>query len=148
MQGLCSIETANAFMPQFIAIWNAKFAVPPREAASAHRPWTESVEALEHALARHEDRVLSKALTFSAGGTKYCVKTNGAGTALRGAKVTLHHFIDGGMTVHYKDRVLAVTAYGSYAVPDAAEDEKTIDARMDAIVASRRAATAAAMPAA
>ena len=42
--------------------------------------------------------------------------------ALRGAKVTLHHFIGGGMTLHYKDRVLPVTAYGSYPVSDAAED--------------------------
>ena len=125
-------------MPQFIAIWNAKFAVPPREAASAHRPWTETAEALDHALARHEERVLSKALTFSSAGTKYCVRTRGPGTALRSAKVTLQHFIGGGMTVHYKDRVLPVTAYGSYPVPDPAEDEKTIDVRMEAIVASAR----------
>lgn len=38
------------------------------------------------------------------------------------------------MTVHYKDRILAVTAYGTYTVPDPAEDEKTTDARVDRIV--------------
>ena len=54
---------------------------------------------------------------------------------MRGAKVTLYHFLDGGMAVHYKDRVLAVTAYATYPVPDPVEDEKTIDVRMDAIVA-------------
>jgi hypothetical protein len=58
---------------------------------------------------------------------------------LRGAKVTLHHFVGGGMSVHYKDQLLAVTAYGDYPVPDPAEDEKTIDARVDAIIASQRA---------
>ena len=42
------------------------------------------------------------------------------------------------MTVHYKDRVLQVTAYGHYPVPDPAEDEKTIDARLDAVIAARR----------
>jgi hypothetical protein len=57
-------------------------------------------------------------------------------TALRGAKVTLYHFVAGGMAVHYKDRVLPVTAYGTYPVPATAEDEKTIDARVDAILAS------------
>jgi hypothetical protein len=40
------------------------------------------------------------------------------------------------MTVHYKGRVLPVTAYRTYPVPDPAEDEKTIDARMDAIMAA------------
>jgi hypothetical protein len=57
--------------------------------------------------------------------------------------VTLHHFIGGGMTVHYKDRILPVTAYGSCPVPDPAENEKTIDVRMEAIVASARGEAAA-----
>ena len=48
--------------------------------------------ALDEALARREERVLSKALTFSVGGKVCCVKTNGPGTALRGARVTLLHF--------------------------------------------------------
>jgi len=38
------------------------------------------------------------------------------------------------MAVHYKDRILEVTAYGTYPVPDPAEDEKTIDTRVDRIV--------------
>jgi transposase len=136
LQNVSSIEAANRFAPVFIAFWNGKFAVKPYHETSAHRPWTDRPQALEDALARHEERVLSKALTFSSAGTKYCVKTTGPGTALRGAKVTLHHFVGGGMSVHYKDRLLAVTAYGTYPVPDPAEDEKTIDARVDAIVAS------------
>jgi hypothetical protein len=42
------------------------------------------------------------------------------------------------MTVHYRGRVLPVTAYGSYPVPDPAKDEKTIIVRMEAIVALAR----------
>ena len=140
LQGISSMAAANRYLPGFIGRWNAKFAVAPGDEASAHRPWTGTPEALDDALARREERVLSKALTFSSAGTKFCVRTTGPGTALRGAKVTLHHFVGGGMAVHYKDRVLPVTAYGTYPVPDPAEDEKTIDARLDAIVASRRAA--------
>jgi transposase len=135
--GIHSIEAANAFAPVFMGRWNAKFAVPPRDATSAHRPWAKGPAALEDELARHEERVLSKALTFRSGGTMYCVKTPGPGTALRGAKVTLHHLLGGGMTVHYKDRLLPVTAYGTHPVPDPAEDEKMIDARIDAIVAAQ-----------
>ena len=46
--------------------------------------------------------------------------------------------------VQYKERPLAFTAYGTYPVPDPAEDEKTLDVRVDAIVAAQRALAKAA----
>ena len=137
LRGICSMEAANGFAPAFVETHNKRFAVPPRDPASAHRPWTGPAEALDDLLARREERVLSKALTFGSAGTKYCVKTDGPGTALRGAKVTLHHFVGGGMTVHYRGRVLPVTAYGRYPIPGPAEDGKTVDARLDAVIAAR-----------
>jgi transposase len=133
-----SMAAAQAWLPEFIAVWNKKFAVPPRDETPAHRPWTKSAEELELALAAQEERVLTKALTFSYGGTKYCVKTPGPGTAMRGAKIVVHRFTDGRLRFSYKDRVLTCTAYGTYAVPAAAEDEKTLDARVEAIAAARR----------
>jgi hypothetical protein len=141
LRNISSMEAGNAFSASFIAFWNERFAVPPRDGKPAHRPWTGTAETLDDDLARREERTLSKALTFSSAGTKYCVKTNGPGTALRGAKVTLYHFVTGGMAVHYKDRVLGVTAYGTYPVPDPTEDEKTIDVRMETVVAAARAAS-------
>ena len=146
LRNVSSMEAGNAFSASFIAFWNERFAVPPRDEKPAHRPWTGTAEALDDDLARREERTLSKALTFSSAGTKYCVNAKGPGTALRGAKVTLHHFVGGGMTVHYKDRVLPVTAYGTYAVPDPTEDEKTIDVRMDSIVAAARAESVPSQP--
>jgi transposase len=140
LNNISSIDEARAFLPGFILKHNKKFAVPPRDEAAAHRPWTKTADELDAVLARREQRVLSKALTFSCGGTKYCVKASGPGTALRGAKVTLYHYADGRMQVHYKDRVLACTAYGHYPIPDPAEDEKTLDLRVDAIVAAQRVA--------
>jgi len=138
LRGIASMEAGNTFLSGFMETHNKRFAVSPRDPASAHRPWTDTPEALEVALARREERVLSKALTFSSAGTKYCVKAPGAGTALRGVKVMLLHFVNGGMTVHYKDQQLAVTAYGRYPIPDPAEDEKTVDVRLDAVIAAKR----------
>lgn len=134
LRNIDSMEAGNGFSQTYITLWNEMFAIPPRDETSAHRPWTGTPEALDDILARREERVLSKALTFSSAGKKYCIKTSGPGTALRGAKVTLHHFVGGGMAVHYKDRVLQVTAYGTYPIPDPAEDEKTIDARVDRVI--------------
>ena len=138
LRGISTIEDAQAFAPTFIACWNAKFAAPPRVEEDAHRPWADNLQALDEALARREERTLSKALTFSAGGALHCVRTSGAGIALRGAKVTLFHFMDGAMLVRYKNRALACTRVKSLATPGPAEDEKTIDIRLDAIVLAQK----------
>lgn len=143
LAGIGSIEAANAFLPLYIAQWNERFAVPPHDPASAFRPWTKTPGELDDVLARREERTLTKALTFSSGGTRYCIDTRGPGTALRGAKVTLYHYADGRMDVHYKDRILAWTAYGTYPVPSPTEDEKTLDLRIDAIVATSQLAAQA-----
>jgi transposase len=142
LRDIHSMQAAQAFLPSFILTWNERFAVPPSDSVPAHRPWKKTEDELDLLLARCEERVLSKALTFSYGGTKYCVNTGGPGTALRGAKVMVHHFADDRLRVMFKDRVLTLTAHGTYAVPDAAADEKTLDARVDAIAAARKPAGA------
>jgi transposase len=140
LRNICSIAAAEAFFPAFVERFNAKFAVAPKDASDAHRPWTQGAQALEEALARREERTLSKALTFSYGGVKYAVKTKGPGLALRGQKVTLLHFLDGSMQARHKEKILTVTAFGSCGVPAPIENEKTLDARVDACVAKAAAA--------
>jgi transposase len=134
LAGVRDIAGAQAFAQDFMETWNTRFARPPLEEADAHRPWTKGPEALDEALARREERTLSKALTFSAAGKVYCVKTNGPGTALRGARVTLLHFQDGRMRIDYKNRSLPYTHVKTRPGPDPAEDEKSLDARMAGIV--------------
>ncbi len=143
LRGICDIASAQAFAPRFIAPWNKKFGKPPFDVSPAHRPWTQTPEALDEALARREERTLSKALTFSAGAKLYCVKTGGPGLALRGARVTLHHFLNGSMRVVFKNRSLPYTHFETRTAPATAEDEKTLDARMDAVIAAELAQTQA-----
>jgi len=147
LRGISSIEEAQAFTPAFIAAWNEKFAAPPRDSQDAHRPWTKGADALEEALARRDQRVLSKALTFSVGGAVHCVKTSGPGIAMRGAKITLLRLPDGSMRLRYKDRDLQYTQVKSSPRPSPAEDEKTIDARLDALLAAHRRDSPTAEPA-
>lgn len=137
LEGISSIETAQDFVPRFIDIWNKKFEVQARDNDDAHRPWTQTLEALDQALAKQEERVLSKALTFSTSGTLYCVRTKDAGIALRGARVTLRHFLDGSLTVTFKTRKLDVTAVRKLPHPSQAEDEKTIDKRLSTVIAAK-----------
>ena len=142
LRDIRSMAAGQAFLAEFMRLWNAKFSVEPRDARSAHRPWSKTGDELDLVLASREERTLSKALTFSYGGTKYCVNTPGPGTAMRGGKVLVHRLIDGRLHVTYKDWVLRLTAYGTYPVPDPAADAKTLDARVEAIVAARETAQA------
>jgi transposase len=143
LRGISDIAGAQAFAGEFMDIWNAKFGRAPLDPASAHRPWTNSAEALDEALARREERTLSKALTFSANGKVYCIKTHGPGTALRGARVTLLHFQDGSLRIDYKNRTLPYTAFKTLPGPSPAEDEKTLDARVTTLIAASAATQAA-----
>ena len=117
LRGISTIEEAQAFAPTFMARWNARFALAPRDGEDAHRPWKHGLDALDETLARREERTLSKALTFSVGGAVHCVKTSGPGIALRGAKVTLLHFLEGDMHVRYKNRSLSFTRVRSLPTP-------------------------------
>jgi transposase len=135
---ISDMASAQAFLPGFMARYNAQFAVEPRSAEDAHRRWEDGAEALDAALSRHDERCLSKALTFSAGGAVHCIKTRDAGIALRGARVTVRHYLDGRMDVVFKDRVLPYTTVRRLPRAAAVEDDKTLDARLDAIVARQR----------
>ena len=135
LAGVSSLDAAQAFADGFRERWNERFAVAPRQTEDAHRPWSGSSADLAEALARREERTLSKALTFSAGATRYAVKTAGPGMALRGAKVTLLHLLDGTLRVRFKDRDLAFTPFKTLPAPPPVEDDKTLDARLDAVIA-------------
>ena len=135
LAGICDYAAAQAFLPGFMARYNARFSVEPRNAMDAHKAWADSAEALDAALAEHIERRLSKALTFSAGGAIYCIKTRHAGIAFRGAKVTVRCYLDGRMDVVFKDRLLQYTKVRRLPGVAAIEDEKTLDTRVDAIVA-------------
>lgn len=134
--GIATLEEAQAFAPSFMAMWNGKFAVEPREAGSAHRPWTETPTALDLALASREERELSKSLTFSWNGALYCVKVAGSGTAMRGRKIEVLHYVDGRVRVLYQGRVLDCTPFRTLPRPSPVEDKKTLDVRVDQLVAA------------
>jgi len=135
LAGIEDMAAAPAFLAGFMASHNRQFAVASKSREDAHKPWADEAAALDAALAEHESRTLSKALTFSAGGAVHCIKTRDAGIAFRGAKITLRHYLDGRMDVVLKDRVLPYTTVRPLPRATAIEDDKTIDARLDQIIA-------------
>lgn len=130
------LAAAARFLPGFMTRYNARFAVTPATAEDAHRPWSSGSAALDAALAAHEERVLSKALTFRFERAMYCVKTKGPGMALRGAKVTVRRYLDGRVDALRKGKVLELTTVRGLPQAATVADEKTLDAHLDAVIAS------------
>lgn len=144
VQGISDLDTANKRLPEFIADFNARFSLSPRSAEDAHSPVEQSVlPLLERYCAYWHERVVSKNLTVSYGGTLLQItKAEGRMYELIGQTVHIIeypneapfeiHFRDSegkGHLLHYKtlqNKTLEPVEY--------LETSKTIDARMDAIV--------------
>ncbi len=74
LRGICSLAQANAYLPEFITAYNARFAVAPRSTESAHRSLGKG-EDLDRILTLCERRTLSKNLTLSYNNVIYQIKT-------------------------------------------------------------------------
>lgn len=108
--GICSLEQANAYLPEFIAAYNARFAVAPRSTESAHRSLGKG-EDLDRILTLCERRTLSKNLTLSYNNVIYQIKTKRSAYTMRQAQVEVRERHTGEITIEYKQRPLHYTVY-------------------------------------
>src|ERR1041384_4125834 len=110
LRGICTVAAANAYLPEFIADYNQRFAVAPRSAESAHRSLAKG-EDLERVLTLCERRTLSKNLTLSYNNVIYQIKTKRAAYTMRGAHVEVRENSSGEITIEYKQRPLEYSIY-------------------------------------
>lgn len=85
LRGIATMTDGNAYLPEFIADLNQRFAVEPRSSVNAHRPLT-AKDDLARILAWQETRILSKNLTLQFEKVVYQIQTNRPTYALRKAK--------------------------------------------------------------
>jgi transposase len=111
LRKLSSLPAANAYLPEFMAAYNARFAVAPRAAESAHRPLHKG-EDLDRILTLCERRTLSKNLTLSYNNVIYQIKTKRSAYTMRKAQVEVHEQVNGEITIEYKRQPLEYTIYG------------------------------------
>jgi transposase len=110
LRGIGTVTAANAYLPEFIADYNQRFAVAPRSTESAHRPLAKG-EDLERVLTLCERRTLSKNLTLSYNNVIYQIKTKRAAYTMRGAHVEVRENSNGEIPIEYKQRRLEYTVY-------------------------------------
>lgn len=126
LRGIDTMEAGNAFLPFFMANYNARFAVMPQSPVEAHRPVHHSPEELALILCLHHSRTLTKHLTFQFRHREYQLKGQGKGHRLRQAGVTVCEAFDGKITVLQSGRPLdyRILAEGGSDIP--LDDEKSI----------------------
>jgi hypothetical protein len=110
LRGISTLADGNAYLPDFIADFNQRFAVEARSSVNAHRPLT-AKEDLTRILTWQEPRTLSKNLTLQFQKTVYQIQTNRPTYALRNAQVTVCVNAQEEMTILYNGKALSYSIY-------------------------------------
>ena len=126
LRGIDDMAAGNAYLPEFMADFNRRFAVMPRNAADAHREVLHDAAELDLILCEQHPRKLTKNLTIGFQSREYQVTGRGKGYRLRGAAVTVCKAFDGSVTVLRDDRELPVRLLAQGEEPVPVADEKTI----------------------
>ncbi|MGQ0396030.1 ISNCY family transposase [Klebsiella pneumoniae] len=106
LEGISSIEDANAWLDTFIADFNHRFARAAKYPKDLHRPVAESAEDLDDIFAWQESRKLSKTLTFRYDKMIYLVEPTEENTRIAGENITVYDYPDGTLAFKYGYRSL------------------------------------------
>ncbi len=126
LRGIAGIEPANAFLPTFLADFNARFALPPRSPHDAHRPLASS-DHLDRVFTLQCTRTLSTNLTLQYDRVIYQIQAPGTILALRKAQVLVREDPQGAITIEYKGRPLTYSVYTRQARQAEVVTTKTLD---------------------
>jgi transposase len=137
LAGISGMEAANAWLPGFIADYNRRFAVTPKDPQDAHLPYQGTAEGLKNTLSVQTEKTLSKNLSCQHEGQLLQVETSGTGLGMRGAKVKLYQHFDGTRQLRWRQRKLAYTATTKARRQEAQADSKTVNARVDKALAKQ-----------
>src|SRR4030042_1169016 len=132
LRGSSSLAEGNAYAPEFIADFNVRFAVAPRDLDDAHRPLLPS-EDLTRVLTVQERRVLSKNLTLQYNKVVYQIQTARPTYALRKATVVVRENRKGEIAIEYQGKPLAYTVYREQTRQGEVASSKQIAMKLDAL---------------
>ncbi|NTD85833.1 ISNCY family transposase, partial [Agrobacterium tumefaciens] len=105
LRGIDTIEAANAYAPEFMADFNARFGKPPRNPKDMHRPLADH-ENLDGAMCRKEVRTLSQALTLRYDKVLFILDPTEQANALAGKKVVVCDYPDGRLDIMHESFTL------------------------------------------
>lgn len=110
LAGISTIEAANAFLPTFMADYNARFAKPPAREHDLHRPLAANHD-LDDILCWREQRQVSHQLVVNYNRMKLTLQADATSARLRGKMVDVYDFPDGRLQVRWKGMSLPYFAF-------------------------------------
>jgi transposase len=110
LEGIDTIEEANAYLPTFIEQFNTKFAKEPANPTNLHRSLTE-LDQLDEILTWQEDRTVSHSLTMQYDHVVYLLEPTGLAKDLQRKKVRVYDYPDGTLVIKYGNVALPYTVF-------------------------------------
>lgn len=138
LKGINTMEQANTYLPEFIAFFNRKFAVAPKDKANVHRSLL-TTEKLDQILCEKHSRVLSKQLTVSYQNRQYQIITKRPTYAMRYAPVEVRETVEGQITITYQKKQLEYVVIHQQPKAEIV-DSKQLNLRVDEIVKAHKPA--------
>ncbi|MCZ0964463.1 ISNCY family transposase [Paracoccus benzoatiresistens] len=102
LAGISDMETANAFLPGFMASHNAQFAKLPRRSDNLHRALNVEPDRLRDILCYRDERYVSNQLAFSYDRLRIILAENEITRDLPGKYVDSYEFADGRLEFRWK----------------------------------------------
>ena len=129
LRGIATQEAGNAYLPEFRADFNRRFAVSPRSSHDAHRPMLDK-DPLDLILSHQETRTLSKNLTVQYNHLMYQIQTSRPSYALRNASVMVCQAASGEVRILYQGKPLEYTLFQKQERQSVEVTSKTLDVEL------------------
>jgi hypothetical protein len=109
--GIDTMEAGNAFLPDFMEDYNARFAVTPARSEDLHRPLNLAPDRLTEILCKREQRYVGSQLTFSFERKRIMLQETEVTRGLVGRYVETYAYADGRLDVRWKGYSLPYTVF-------------------------------------
>jgi Helix-turn-helix domain len=117
LEGISTMEAANAFMPAYMMDYNGRFAKVPREVHDAHRP-IRSDEDLDSIFAWREQRKVTSSLTLHYERKLYLLTDNPQNRRFAGKYVDVYQYPDGEIEIRAAGESLPYSTYDKLGAID------------------------------
>jgi hypothetical protein len=111
LAGIDTMDAGNAFLPDFMDDYNARFAVVPARSDDLHRPVNLAPDRLSDILCKREQRYVGSQLTFSYERKRIMLEETDVTRGLVGKYVETYAYTDGRLDVRWKGYSLPYTVF-------------------------------------
>ncbi len=111
LSGIASMEAGNAFLPDFMDDYNARFAIVPARSEDLHWPLNLAPDRLTQILCKREQRYVGAQLTFSFERKRIMMEETEVTRGLVGRYVETYAYADGRLDVPWKGHSLPYTVF-------------------------------------